>query len=470
MTTQQKSQPTLKRSMRLRDLVLLNVSCVVGLSSLAQVAQFGFASLTLLAFAFATFLVPCAIMVAELNARMPEEGGFYLWTRSAFGDRHGYLVAWCYWLSNIVWLPTVLLFFSVSCLYVFGDQALVYADHPWYIGMVCIGTLWIVTLLNIFGLEKAKWIQNLGGMAIWLCILFLVIFGLIYVSRFGSVHEFQASKLLPDFSDFAVLPFFAIVAFCFAGLELAPVMAGEVQHPRRNIPRAIVISSILICLIYMSGTLMLIFTVSEGDVGIIDGVAQSFHEVSKALENPVIRGLGAILVTLSTLGLFGAWLTGAARIPFVVGLDNYLPAALGRVHKRWGSPYVSLILQAVVLSLLLAASLYGSSVKEAYLVLLDMSIILYFIPFLYMFAALFWHVRKGTGQQGIFRFFEKPSWVLFLVTGLGFGITFLSIVLSCIPSGAVERPMWFVTKVVGGAGVLIGLGFVLYLRRMGHDQ
>jgi len=101
--------------------VLLNISCIVSLSSLAQVAQFGYASLLLFVLAILTFLIPSGLMVAELNARMPEEGGLYLWTRSAFGDLHGYIAAWTYWLSNIVWLPTAVLLVSVSGLYILSS-------------------------------------------------------------------------------------------------------------------------------------------------------------------------------------------------------------------------------------------------------------------------------------------------------------------------------------------------------------
>lgn len=148
------------RALNLRDVVLLNISCIIGLASLAQVAQFGFASMPLWILGILLFLIPSGLMVAELNARMPEEGGFYRWTRTAFGDWHGYVAAWTYWLSNIVWLPTALLLVSISCLYIFGDTWLGLTNNPWYNGLVCLGFLWLVTLLNVVGLKRAKWIQT----------------------------------------------------------------------------------------------------------------------------------------------------------------------------------------------------------------------------------------------------------------------------------------------------------------------
>lgn len=460
-----KSESQLKRTLGLRDVVLLNVSCIVGLSSLAQVAQFGFASISLYALAVFTFLIPCGVMVAELNARMPEEGGFYLWTRNAFGDVHGYIAAWSYWLCNIVWMPAGLLFVSLSCLYLFGDTYLHLGADPVYVGCVSLGTLWLVTALNIFGLQRAKWIQNIGGLATWMAIVLLLVVGGMYVMRFGSAHEFSTQKLLPDFTNLAILPFFAMVAFSFGGLELAPVMAGEIQNPKRTIPRAIGISSIIIGLLYILGTLMLVFTVGEDEVGIIEGVVQAFFAVSSAFEVPALRIVGTLLVALGALGLFASWLTGNARIPYVIGLEDYLPKAFATVHPRWGSPHISLIAQAVVITLLLLASLFGSTIKDAYMVVLDMSIILYFIPFLYMFAAFAWHLRRDTGASGIFRTLKRSSWTVWLIAFLGFGTTIFSLVISTVPSGDIENKPLFVLKVVGGAALLIGLGLVAYWRK-----
>jgi amino acid transporter len=455
----------LHRALHLKDLVLLNISCIVSLSSLAQVAQFGFASLPLYILAILTFLIPSGLMVAELNARMPEEGGFYLWTRTAFGDLHGYIAAWTYWLSNIVWLPTVMLLVSVSCLYIFGDNLLNLADNPWYNGLSCLGILWLVTVLNILGMERAKWVQNIGGIATWITILLLLIVGILFIVNHASKQPFSPDKLVPDFSDFSLLPFFAIVAFCFGGLELAPVMAGEIQDPKRNIPRAIIISSIAVGLIYMAGTLMLLLTVPEGEVGIIEGVAQAFHEVSSAMHLSGIGIIGGLLVALSTMGLFGAWMTGTARVPFVIGLDHYLPDAFGNIHPKWGSPHISLLMQGVVLTLLFLSSIVGSTIKEAFLVLLDMSIILYFIPFLYMFAALVLHMKRNTGREGVITAFQKSRSVVWLVAVLGFGTTLFSTIISSVPTKDIENKWLFVVKVVGGAALLIGAGLIVYYRK-----
>ncbi len=462
--------PPLHRTLNLKDLVLLNISCIVSLSSLAQISQFGFATLTLCFVAILTFLIPSGLMVAELNARMPAQGGFYLWTRTAFGDLHGYIAAWTYWLSTIVWFPTVLMLISVSSLYMFGDKFLGLADSPWYNAILCLGIVWLVTVLNLFGMERAKWVQNVGGIAIWICVALLLVLGIVFITNHESGHPFSLNKLIPDITDFSLLPFFAMVAFSFGGLELAPVMAGEINNPRRNIPRAIIFSSISVGLIYMAGTLMLIFILPEGEIGIIEGVTQAFYQVSSTIGIPGVGIVGAMLVALGTMGLLGAWMTGTARVPFVIGLDHYLPEAFGKIHPRWGSPYVSLLMQGVVLTVLFLASIAGSTVKEAFLVLMDMAIILYFIPFLYMFAALVWHITRNTGDKGIIGAFQKSTAAVWLVAILGFGTILFSIIIACVPTKDIENKELFLIKVVGGPALLIGVGLVVYYLKKRDDR
>jgi amino acid transporter len=455
-------QPELKRTLGLKDLVLFNIASIVAMSTLAQVAQFGYGSMPLYVLAIIAFLIPSGLVVSELNARMPEEGGFYLWTKTAFGDLHGYTAAWTYWVSNIVWLPTVLLGLVVSGLYLFGEDYLHLKDNAYFTGSVSLSILWLMTILNIVGLDKAKWIQNIGGIALWITFLLLFVFGGIYVVDIGSAHEFSAPKLIPDFTDFSLLPFFAMVAFCFCGFELGPIMAGEVKNPKTNVPRAILISSVVIGLIYMVGTLTLIVTVPEGEINIINGVAQSFFEFGEAYEIPGFGVGGVALVLISTMGTFGAWLAGTARLPFVVGLDRYLPDVVGKIHPRFKTPYVALMMQGLVMSILFLASIMGSTVEESFLILLDMSIILYYIPILYMFASMIPHHLRNTGGEGIIGIFKKRPALVWITVGLGFSITLFSTIIAAVPTQEIEDKTMFVVKVVGGAFVLVSLGQIVY--------
>ena len=173
---------------------------------------------------------------------------------------------------------------------------------------------------------------------------------------------------------------------------------------------------------------------------------------------------GAVLVALSILGPFGAWFAGTSRLPFVVGLDQYLPAEFGKVHKKWKSPYVSIIVQGVILSIMLIASFSGSTLQEAFLILYDMAVILYFIPFLYMFGAWIWHHKKGTGT-GMVVYFHNRKNIVNGIASIGILVTLFAIIISCVPSREIVDKNLFLLKVIGGAILLIGCGFIFYKKR-----
>lgn len=461
------SKPTsaLKKSLGLRDLILLNVSCIVGLSTLSQAAQLGYAIVLLYGLAILFFLIPAGLMVAELNARIPEEGGFYVWTKKAFGDMHGYIAAWSYWLSNIVWFPTILLLITSSALYLFGDAYLYLMDDYTYYGTVSMIILWLVILLNIFGLERAKWIQNVGGMATWMAIILLLALGVYAFFVMDITNQLEVAHFLPDFSDFSLLPFFAAIAFGFGGLELGSVMSEEVEKPSVNIPRSIFLSSIIVGVLYTIGTLMIVVILPSGEISVIEAIAQAFYQIGSDLNMVWIGVVGSLLVVLGTVGQFGAWMTGTVRIPFVIGIDHYLPDVVAKVHPKWGSPYVSLVMQGVVVSVLFLASTAGSTLKEAFLILYDMSIILFFIPYLYMFASLVVHHRRNTGGKGVITWWGNKQQGVYLIAGAGFCITLFSVIVSSIPSSHIENEFLFVLKVVGGAILLNLIGLVAYWLR-----
>jgi amino acid transporter len=452
----------LKKALGLRDLVLLNIATIIGLSSLTQAAQFGWSSLVLWILAAVFFLIPSSYMVIDLNARVKELGGFYLWVKTAFGEWHGFLAAWCYWLSAIVWLPTVLFTMALSALYVFSDQWLFLKDDFWFASMFSIALLWLTVILNVYGLKFGKWLQNIGAISVWILFVLLAVASCYQLVTNGSSQEILPGKFIPDFTDFGVLPFFAAITFSFGGLELSSVMSSEIKNPKRNMTRAVLISAILVLVLYTIGTFSLLIAIPEGKVGIIDGIAQNFYILTEELGWTFLGPLGALLVTLSTLGLFAAWMNGNARLPFAIGIDNYLPPILGKVHPKFGTPYVALIVQGILVSILLCVAVSGTEIQQAYSLLYDMSVLLYFIPFLYMFSAFLWHNYKRTGGKSTIAFFGKYKIMVWIFGFMALSVILLSIILAVIPSNVVGDQSSFYLKISGVTLTLIGLGWALF--------
>jgi amino acid transporter len=455
---------SLHRTLGVMDLVFLNVAAILGLRWLSTAAQMGPSSLVLWLLAVLIFFIPSGLTVMELSSRDSGEGGVYVWSKDAFGDQHGFIAGWTYWVNNLFYFPSLLLFIAGTFLFLGGKEWLGLGDNQYYNAAFSLILLWVVIGANVVGLERGKWIQNIGAIATGAVFILLVVAGIVAWARNGSETAFSTQALVPSWNNVSTLTFFATMTFAFAGLELGPAMGGEIIDPRRSIPRAMLISGLVIAAIYILGTGLLLVTVPTGQIDVITGIPQALTAIADRIAFPGLAVFGAFLVCLGATGGLGAWVSGVARIPYAIGIDHYLPAALGKTHPKWGTPHVALVTQGVVVTLLLAAAVTESTVEEAYVMLLDMTIILYFIPFLYMFAALPALRRKAAGNDEDLNLVPFGAFGPWLFGGLGFAATLLSVALALIPPEGSTNPTLFVLKVAGGCLLFVAGGLVFYYR------
>jgi amino acid transporter len=450
-----------ERTLKTRDIVLFNVAAIVGMRWVALAAANGPSSLFLWVLAALVFFVPQGFAVIALASAIPEEGGLYVWTSKAFGPRQGFLAGWLYWASNILYFPTLTLSTVVFALYVFGTQFAHLEQSAAYAAGASLVLLAIALLFNIIGLKSGRWVQNIGGISSWLPSVALAVVGLMALLHGGSATPITLRSIIPSFGKLSTILFFANLCFGFAGLELAPMLAGEVVEPRKTFPRAIVISGLTIAACYLIGTICLMWALPPGETSIISGVNQAITTAGAR------QGLGwlgspvALLMTLAGLGGIGAWLIGSARLLFVGGLDRYLPPVFGKTHPRWKTPHVALLVQAALSALFILAATQGDTVKGAYLKLVNATLIVYFIPYLYMFASAIKLRVMIARQPGAIPVPGGIAGSLFW-NGLGFLTTAVSIILALIPpEDSADKTSVFVQVFVGSFGFLAA-GLILY--------
>ncbi len=173
---------------------------------------------------------------------------------------------------------------------------------------------------------------------------------------------------------------------------------------------------------------------------------------------------------MNALGGVGGWFAATARLPFVAGIDRFLPDAFGRLHPKWRTPYVALLVQAAIAGLFVFLGQARTSVRGAYEALVSMGIIAYFIPFLYMFAAMIVVQREPAGRDVIRVPGGRP--VATALAVVGFIVTSISIVLSCVPADDEPDKVLFVVKVVGASLALVAIGAAVYVagRRRGDAR
>ncbi|MBD3335085.1 MAG: amino acid permease [Candidatus Eisenbacteria bacterium] len=461
----------LERVMGLRDLVLFNIVAIVGLRWVALAAAAGPSALTLWVLALFVFFIPQGMAVARLGSAFPREGGVYVWTREAFGSRHGFIAGWCYWANNVIYYPTLLVAIAGFATFIGGDVTRSLEGNSLYIVAFSLAVLWIALGLNILGLRTGRWVHNLGALSTWIPATLLILFGLVAFWRFGSATAFHLERFLPGLEGRDTISFFAEICFAFAGLELVAVLGDEIRDPRRNLHRGMILAGVVIAAVYLLGTAAILVALPRSEVSIITGVLQAIDAVGSRVGVEGLGSLMALLMVLGGLGGVGAWLGGSARILFVAGLERYLPPALGRVHPRWGSPHVALLVQGFVATAFIILSSLGAGPQEIYHVLVDTTIIVYFIPYVYIFLSLIrldpaLRRRGALPADGSQALVDLPgkAWGSWIFGGLGFAAVALSIVLALVPPAGMERPALHILKVSAGTAFFIVAALVIYER------
>lgn len=452
----------LKRSLKLWDIVLLNVTAIVGLRWISLAAVGGNTSIVLWITALMLFFVPQAFAVIELTTRLPGEGGIYLWTKKAFGEFHGFLSGWCYWTNNLIYFPNLLVYIAGISVFVLGDGYQALGENKTYVMIFSLIALWVVMIFNVIGLKLGRWINNIGGISSWLSGTVLIAFGITAIVKYGIANPMPAESFFSDIITFDKLSFWASMCFGFAGLELAAVLAGEIKNPQKVIPKATIYSGIIITLVYLLGTFSLLVAIPTSDINIISGFLQGIAAIGTKLGMGWTSQILALLITLGGIGGLMAWFTGAARMPFVAGVDKYLPKAFGRVHPKFGSPHVAIIVQGIVATAFILMSFVGTTVREAYLILLDTTLLVYFIPYVYMFAAYIVLRRKKIGVNDNIITIPKNNFIATLVGISGLVTTIFAMIMSLIPGSGVIHVFLYQIKVIGGFLLFVGVGAGIY--------
>jgi amino acid transporter len=447
------------------DVLLFNIATVLGPRWIAAAAHSGTSSISLWVLAAMFFFVPSALVINELSSRFPEEGGLYVWAKEAFGDFHGFVAGWTYWIYTVFYFPGLLLASAAMSAYIIGEGGVTLEHNRQFLLWVSLGYLLIAVCLNIVGLNIGKWLQNAGGVSTYAPLLLLVTLGGFLWLRHGSVTHLTWANVLPVW-NWDTVNFWSQIAFAFSGLELVSAMSQEVRDPQRTLPRAVFASGALIAAMYVVGTMAVMALVPPADVSTTSGVFHAITVGSVALKIGFLGILAALLVTVGNAGGVGSTVAGIARVPFVVGIDRYLPEAFGKIHPRWKTPYVSILVQAVASGLILLLSQIRSpTVQAAYQILIDAAIILYFIPFLYMFAAaikLFGRRDRSENKNAVLIPGGKAGvWIIGIV---GFAVVLIGIVVSLVPPGETLDKLGFEIRLIGGTAGAIALGLTLYWR------
>jgi amino acid transporter len=448
-----------KRVMGFRDLVLFYVVTGISLRWIATAAAAGPSSIVIWIGAWLAFYTPLALSVLELSSRYPNEGGLYVWSKKAFGNFSGFMSAWTYWTSNLPWFPAILYFAASNILYMRQSAWGHLSNNATFYMVFSLFTLAAATLVNIVGLDVGKWLHNAGALAMWIPAAIVIVMGLIAWHRYGSATSFTLRSMTPS-THLNDIIFWSVLAFAFGGCETASFMGEEIKDARRTIPFSLIVGGLTVTFCYIVGTVGVLLALPSSDVSNLQGLVQAVSKTAERIGFPGILPLVAFLIALSNIGAAGAFIAACARLPFVAGIDRFLPPVFGKLHPRWKTPWVALLVQAGLGAVFIFLGQAGTSVKGAYDVLVSMGVITYFIPYLYLFAAMIKLQRDPASPDVIRVPGGKP--MALLVATVGFATTVLTILLSLIPQPDEPNKPLAVLKVVGGSAALVAIGAWIY--------
>ncbi|HTU96652.1 MAG TPA: amino acid permease [Solirubrobacteraceae bacterium] len=420
-----------------RSIALVSLAAVLTLRGMPSVAEYGWSSIAYYVLGAVLFLIPLAMVAAELASAYPKAGGLYAWVKEAFNQRSGFMAIWFEWIEDQVWFPTVLSFVAASAAYVF-DPSL--ANHKGYLVIVMLSVFWGLTLANFLGM---RWTLRLNNPGVIIGTLFpaVVLIGIGIYWLIAGKHNaipFHASKLVPSFSSINNLVFFVGVVLGYAGIELAGFHAKETKNPKRDFPRALLMATALIVGMSIIVTLAIAFVVPRHELSLVSGILQTYSAAFASLGiGSWATKLMAGLVTIGTLALISTWLLGPNKGMYATETTGELPPALHKVNKRH-VPVALLVCQGVLTSVFALAFLFVPSINTSYWMLTALTTQILVLMYGMIMAAA---IRLRYTQPDVERPYKIPGGIrgMWLVAGAGIVGCVFSFVIGFIPPSGVSH-------------------------------
>lgn len=450
-----------KQKISIIILALYNVSIMASLRNLSLVAEFGYSMILLFLLVALLFLIPSALVSAELATGWTRSGGIYIWVREAFGDRWGFLAIWLQWIHNVSWYPAILSFVAVTTAYIFNPLL---ATNKIFIQIVVLTIFWGMTLANYFGLKLSTLISSFGVvLGTIIPGLFIIALGISWIIGEKPIQiPFSFSAMIPDFSKIENLVFLSGLFLAFAGLEVSAGYAGEVKNPKKNYPLSIFLAAIITFFLFAFGSLSIAIVIPHAKISLVTGLMEALQAY---LEN---YGLSFFIPLLAIMLVFGAvaevnsWIIGPIKALHTTSIHGNLPPFFQKLNTR-GIPTHLLFFQAIIVSLFSFIFLYMPSISTAYWILSILSAQIYLFMYILMFLAA---IRLRYTHPHVPRLYQipHPHKGIWLVASVGALASLSAILLGFVPPAniLVGNLFLYEATLLGGLFFLISLPFFIY--------
>ena len=462
------TKPTFRLSVM--TLAIMNVTAVVSLRGLATEAIYGPTSAFYYLFAAIVFLIPTAMVAAELAAMFSsKQGGVFRWVGEAFGARFGFLAIWLQWIQSTIWYPTVLTFGAVSLAFIGTDMSAdaALASNRFFTLVVVLAIYWIATFISLRGLDWVGKVSKWGGIiGTIIPAALLILLAIIYLAKGGVNNMDMKQSFFPDLTNFNNLVLASSIFLFYAGMEMMGIHVMDVNNPKRNYPRAIVIGSLVTVIIFILGTFSLGIVVPTKEISLTQTLLIGFDNYFKFLHISWAGPIIAIALVFGVLAGVLTWVAGPSKGIFTVGRAGYLPPFFQRTNSR-GVQRNILLVQGVIVTILGLLFVVMPSVQSFYQILSQLTVLLYLIMYMLMFASAITLRYKLPNYDRPFRLGARGNGLIWILAGLGFCGSLLAFVLSFIPPSQIavgSSAVWYAVLFIG-AIIFVVIPFIIYSRR-----
>ena len=419
-----------KKVLNVFTLTMINVAAIASLKNLPLASSFGFSIIFVYSLMALLFLIPSALVSAELATTFHETtGGVFKWVEEAFGPRWGFLAIWTQFIENVIWFPTGLSFAVATFAYIFNPSL---ANHKGYVSFMVILIFWLATIVNLKGMKASGLISSIGAILGTLIPGALIIFlGFIWWTLGKPIEVSMTAKTFFPEISLGNLVFTAGILFSFAGIEMSAVHAKEVQNPNKNYPRAIAISSIVLVFLLVLGSLAISFVIPKNLVSLVCGLMDAFSLFFASFGIPWVTPIIAFLVAIGVLGQVSTLLIGPVKGIYATANEGFLPKFFNRTNKK-NVPYVLLYFQGAIVSVLALIFLLMPDISSAFWILSTLTTQLYLIMYLLLFsAAIYLRFKKPNLKRPYKVFGGKPG--IIIVAGSGGLVSLFVFFLGFLP-------------------------------------
>ncbi|MBQ2918503.1 MAG: amino acid permease [Bacteroidales bacterium] len=450
-------------------LAIMNITAVVSLRGLPSEATYGLSSAFYYLFAAIVFLIPTAMVAAELAAMFSDkQGGVFRWVGEAFGPRTGFLAIWLQWIESTIWYPTVLTFGAVSFAYIglngASDAAL--ASNKIFTLVTVLAIYWIATFIAMKGIGWVGKISKWGGLIGTIIPAgLLIVLGIIYIATGGHNYMDMQQSFIPDLTKLDNLVLASSIFLFYAGMEMMGVHVMDINNPSRNYPKAIIIGSLATVCIFVLGTFALGVIIPAKDINLTQSLLIGFDNFFRYFHIPWAGSVIAVALMFGVLASVLTWVAGPSKGIFTVGKAGYLPPFFQKSNSH-GVQRNILLVQGGIVTLLSLLFVVMPSVQSFYQILSQLTILLYLIMYMLMFAAAIVLRYKMKDAERPFRL-GKGNTLMWILGVVGFSGSLLAFVLSFIPPGQINtgsNTVWY-TVLIAGCIIMVIIPFIIYALR-----